>query len=49
MENGWEFQPLQTPAWLIGFAVVWLTTAVVSYRNWSRRGGKGGGLESLRL
>ena len=42
MENGWQFQPLQTPAWLIGFAVaVWLATAVISYRNWSRRGGKG--------
>ena len=42
MENGWEFQPLQTPVWLIGFAlVVWMATAVVSYRNWARRGGKG--------
>ena len=51
MENGWQFQPLQTPAWLIGFAVVvWLTTAVISYRNWSRRGGKGvAALESLRF
>ena len=51
MENGWEFQPLQTPAWLIGFAVVvWLATAVVSYRNWARRGGKGvAALESLRF
>ena len=51
MENGWQFQPLQTPAWLIGFAVVvWLTTAVISYRNWSRRGGKGvAALESCLL
>ena len=50
MENGWEFQPLQTPVWLIGFAlVVWMATAVVSYRNWARRGGEVAALESLRF
>ena len=51
MENGWQFQPLQTPAWLIGFAlVIWLATAVIGYKNWSRRGGKGvAALEMLRF
>ena len=46
-----EFQPLQTPLWLVVFAVVvWGATAWVSYSNWSRRRGVGVAfLELLRF
>ena len=49
--EGWEFQPLQTPFWLIVFAaVVWVATGWVSYSNWERRRGKGVAvLELLRF
>jgi len=49
--EGWEFQPLQTPFWLIVFAViVWVATGWVSYSNWERRRGKGvAALELLRF
>ena len=49
--EGWEFQPLQTPFWLIVFAgIIWVATGWVSYSNWERRRGKGVAvLELLRF
>ena len=49
--EGWEFQPLQTPFWLLLFTViVWVATGWVSYSNWERRRGKGvAALELLRF
>ena len=51
MENGWQFQALQTPLWVIIFALVVLVFAgVLSALNWMRRRGTGvAALELLRF